>query len=213
MDTLDHTPEKDRTRQPLMTRGRILDGALAVFSRKGYHAASVDEIVTESHTSKGSVYFHFPNKQTLFLALVDKFADLVVRRVEDAISAETTGIQRVDAALRATLETFGKYRPLAKIMLVQAVGLGSVFEDKRLEVHQRFASLVRIYLDQAVAEGDLQPLDTEIAALAWMGAINEVVIQWIYAGTPEPDRIMTTLRPMLLRSVGFDASDIHGHPS
>jgi len=195
--------DKDRLKQPEQTRSRILDGALNVFSRKGYHAASVDEIVAESHTSKGSIYFHFPNKQTLFLALVDKFADLVVRRVEAAISSETTGRQRVDAALRATLETFGKYRPLAKIMMVQAVGLGSVFEDKRLEVHQRFASLIRIYLDQAVAEGDLAPLDTEIAALAWMGAINEVVIQWIYSGQPEPDRIMQTLRPMLLKSVGF----------
>lgn len=195
--------ERERTKQPETTRSRILDAALAVFSRKGYHAASVDEIVAESHTSKGSVYFHFPNKQTLFLALVDKFADLVVRRVEEAIAQETTGRQRVDAALRATLETFGKYRPLAKIMLVQAVGLGSVFEEKRLEVHHRFTSLIRQYLDQAVAEGDLSPIDTEVAAMAWMGAINEVVIQWIYSGQPEPDRIMQTLRPMLLRSVGF----------
>lgn len=195
--------ERERPKQPEATRGRILDAALSVFSRKGYHAASVDEIVSESHTSKGSIYFHFPNKQTLFLALVDKFADLVVRRVEDAISHETTGRQRVDAALRATLETFGKYRPLAKIMLVQAVGLGSVFEEKRLEVHHRFVSLIRQYLDQAIDEGDLTPIDTEVAAMAWMGAINEVVIQWIYSGHPDPERIMGTLRPMLLKSVGF----------
>jgi len=196
--------ERERPKQAEITRGRILDAALSVFSRKGYHAASVDEIVSESHTSKGSIYFHFPNKQSLFLALVDKFADLVVRRVEDAIAHETTGRRRVDAALRATLETFGKYRPLAKIMLVQAVGLGSVFEEKRLEVHHRFISLIRQYLDQAVAEGDLPPIDTEVAAMGWMGAINEVVIQWIYSGQPEPERIMNTLRPMLLKSVGFD---------
>jgi AcrR family transcriptional regulator len=56
------------------TRERILDAAIAVFSRKGYHETKVDDIVAESDTSKGSVYFHFPGKQQVFLALIDKFA-------------------------------------------------------------------------------------------------------------------------------------------
>jgi AcrR family transcriptional regulator len=191
-------------KDPEGTRSRILDAALDVFSNKGYHEASVDEIVDRSSTSKGSVYFHFPNKQKLFLALVDKFADLLERRITEAIEVEAIGIARVNAALRACLETFGKYRPLAKILLVQAVGLGSIFESKRLEVHQRFIDLIRQYLDEAIAEGDITPVDTEVVATAWMGAINEVVIQWVYVGQPDPDRIMNTLRPMLLRSVGFE---------
>ena len=140
-------------KDPEGTRSRILDAALDVFSNKGYHEASVDEIVDRSSTSKGSVYFHFPNKQKLFLALVDKFADLLERRITEAIEGEAIGIARVNAALRACLETFGKYRPLAKILLVQAVGLGSIFESKRLEVHQRFIELIRQYLDEAIAEG------------------------------------------------------------
>jgi AcrR family transcriptional regulator len=197
-------PEARAAKDPEGTRGRIVEAALSVFSRKGYHDTSVDEIVWESRTSKGAVYFHFPNKQALFLSLVDKFADLLERRVTEAISAETTGIRRVSAALQACLETFGRYRPLAKIMLVQAVGLGAIFEEKRLEVHQRFVELIRVNLDQAIAEGDVAPVDTEVVATAWMGAINEVVIQWVYTGQPDPERIIGTMRPMLLRSVGFE---------
>jgi AcrR family transcriptional regulator len=197
-------PEARTVKDPEGTRGRIVEAALSVFSRKGYHDTSVDEIVWESRTSKGAVYFLFPNKQALFLSLVDKFADLLERRVSEAISAETTGIRRVSAALQACLETFGRYRPLAKIMLVQAVGLGAIFEEKRLEVHQRFVELIRVNLEQAIAEGDVAPVDTEVVATAWMGAINEVVIQWVYTGQPEPERIIGTMRPMLLRSVGFE---------
>lgn len=193
-----------RSRDPEHTRGRILDAALNVFASKSYHEASVDEIVEQSHTSKGSVYFHFPNKQTLFLALVDKFADTLERRVNEAIAREDEGIRRVDAALRAVLETFGKYRSLAKILLVQAVGLGTAFEEKRLQVHDRFAGLIRIYLDQAVEVGDIAPVDTEVVSYAWMGAINEIIIRWVYTGQPEPARILASLRPMLLRSVGYD---------
>lgn len=200
--------ENGKSRDPDGTRSRILDSALDVFARKGYHDSSVDEIVAVSGTSKGSVYFHFPNKQRLFLALVDKFAELLERRVKEAIEGEAVGIRRVDAALKATLSTFGQYRPLAKILLVQAVGLGSVFEEKRMEVQDRFARLIQTYLDQSVQVGDIPPLDTALTAHAWLGAIYQLVIQWVYNGQPEPARIFSTLRPLLLRSVGFDLAQL-----
>ena len=185
------------------TRERILDAAIAVFSRKGYHETKVDDIVAESDTSKGSVYFHFPGKQQVFLALIDKFADLLQRRVIEAVAQESDGVKRVNLALQVCLETFAQYRGLAKIFLVQAVGLGAAFEEKRLEIHDRFAGVIRAYLDQAIASGDIAPIDTEVVAYAWMGAINEVVIRWVYTGQPELERLLTPLRTMLLRSVGI----------
>lgn len=200
MKDVSGTPGRD----PEQTRGRILDAALDVFARKGYHDASVDEIVDKAGASKGSIYFHFPNKQRLFLALVDKFADVLERRVAEAIAPEAAGIRRVRAALVAVLTTFGRYRAPAKLLLVQAVGLGSAFEEKRWEVHQRFALLIQHYLEQAIEVGDIAPVDTELVAHAWMGAINEVVIRWVYTGSPHPDRILDTLLPLLLRSVGFE---------
>ncbi|PJF27895.1 MAG: TetR/AcrR family transcriptional regulator, partial [Phototrophicales bacterium] len=92
------------------TRERILDAALEIFSNKGYHDTRLDEIVQESRTSKGSIYFYFPNKEKLFLALVDQFADLLERRVTEAIQKEAVGMRRVQAALESVLQTFGKYR-------------------------------------------------------------------------------------------------------
>lgn len=194
-------------KDPESTKARILDAALDVFSSKGYHDSTVDEIVEASATSKGSVYFHFPNKQRLFMALVDRFADLLERRVVEAISEQEIGIERVRAALQACLETFGKYRLLAKVLLVQAAGLGAAFEQKRQEVLNRFAGLVETYLIEAVEVGDLDPLDTEVVSHAWIGAINAVVIRWVYTGSPTPDRIFSTLLPVLLRGVGFEETE------
>jgi TetR/AcrR family transcriptional regulator, fatty acid metabolism regulator protein len=190
------------------TRQRILDAAIQVFASKGYHDARVDEIVAASETSKGSVYFHFPSKERIFLALIDEFARLLERRLADAIAMEPDGVRRVNAALGICLETFGRYRSLAKIFLVQAMGLGTVFEEKQVEIHERFVQIIRRHLDQAVAEGDIAPLDTEVAANAWMGAINEVVIRWVRTGQPDPDRVLPTLRTMLLRSIGVSEQRI-----
>lgn len=185
------------------TRERILDAAMNIFSAKGFHDTKLDEIVAEASTSKGSIYFHFPNKEKLFIALVDQFADLIERRVDEAIGQETQGIKRVQVALEAVLDTFSKYRRPAKLLLVQAVGLGTVFEKKRLEVNDRFALLIKTYLDEAIAIGDIQDVNTHIVSHAWMGAIYNVVIQWVYTGEPAKDDIIDALLPLLLQSVGY----------
>lgn len=195
-------------RDPVSTKTRILDAALSAFSRKGYHDTRLDDIVDESDTSKGAIYFHFANKERLFLALVDQFADLLERRVQDAIEGQAGGMTRVQIALETVLETFGRYRRPAKILLVQAVGLGTVFENKRAEVNDRFARLIQSYLDEAVELGDIAQTDTEVVAHAWMGAIYGLVIRWVTTGEPEPARIMEGLVPLLLRSVGYDAREV-----
>jgi AcrR family transcriptional regulator len=191
------------------TRQRILNAAINVFSQKGYHTTKVDEIVEASNSSKGAVYFHFPSKQEIFLGIVDEFANLLENRLSAAIDEHNSGVQRVSAALQTCLETFSAYRKLAKIFLIQAVGLGSVFEEKRQEIHNRFVNLVKRHLDDAVNDGDIPAINTGIVAYAWMGAINEVVIRWVYTGKPTPEQALPTLRAILLRSIGVSEEKIH----
>ncbi len=190
---------------PTSTKGRILDAALDIFSQKGFYNARLDEIVDASDTSKGAIYFHFPNKERLFLALVDQFADLLERRVVEAIQEEDIGINRVRVAMITILDTFGRYRRPAKILLVQAAGLGATFEEKRNEINDRFAFLIQTYLDESIEVGDIDPVDTEVVSIAWMGAIYNVVIRWVHTGEPEPDRILNSLLPILLKSVGYES--------
>ncbi len=156
-----HSPEPTQE-----TRARILEAAVTVFASKGYHDTKVDDIVSESQTSKGSFYFYFPSKQDIFLALVDTFADLLENRLRDQVNAETSGVARVNIALRVCLEIFGQYRGLAKIALVQATGLGIAFEEKRRAVNDRFIQIIRKNLDNAIADGSIPALDTEVAACA-----------------------------------------------
>jgi AcrR family transcriptional regulator len=190
------------------TQHQILDAAVEVFAEKGYHDTRVDDIVAASGTSKGSVYFHFASKEQIFFSVIDEFANRLAKGLMEAINSESQGIRRVNAALQKGLDTFGRYRPLAKIFLVQATGLGESFEQKRYEIHDRFVKIIKGYLDQAIEEEDIPMIDTEVAALAWMGAINEVVIRWVLTGEPSPTRALPTLRTLLLRSVGVSEERI-----
>jgi AcrR family transcriptional regulator len=186
----------------IATRERILDAALGVFARKGYHRALVDDIVRASSTSKGAVYHHFPNKQAVFLALVDDFAARLAGAVAAAVGARHGALPKVEGALVAALSTFAENERLARLILLEAVSLGPVYQAKRAEVAGRFAALIRGYLDEAVADGSIAPVDTRVATLAWLGAVNEIVTQWLHGDVPDLEATIPALTRILLRSIG-----------
>ncbi|HUG38380.1 MAG TPA: hypothetical protein VML54_15590, partial [Candidatus Limnocylindrales bacterium] len=77
------------------------------------------------------------------------------------------------------------------------------YQVKRAEIHGQFAALIGRYLDHAVAEGAIPPLDTRVATLAWLGAVNELVIQWLAHGEPDLlHEVVPALTPLLLHSIG-----------
>ncbi|HEV8339519.1 MAG TPA: TetR/AcrR family transcriptional regulator [bacterium] len=184
------------------TRERLLSAAMDIFAAKGYHGAVVDDIVAASGTSKGAFYHYFPSKQGIFLTLMDDLAEAVEGGVETVIGAESGALAKVEAALRVVLETAAARRDLVKILLVEAVGLGPTLEGKRLEIHGRFAGVIQRHLDRAVADGSIPPVDTSLAAQAWIGALNEVITQWLMADGGDLMARLPGLQGLLLRSIG-----------
>src|SRR2546425_6372248 len=142
------------------TRERILDAALEVFARKGYHRAIVDDIVRTSGTSKGAVYHHFPNKEAVFLALVDDFAARLARSAAAAIAEQHGALAKVECALTAALATFAANERLARLILLEAGSLRPAYPAKRAGVADRFAAPVPGDLDEAGGDRSIAPLHT-----------------------------------------------------
>ncbi|MEX0762521.1 MAG: TetR/AcrR family transcriptional regulator [Dehalococcoidia bacterium] len=183
------------------TRERILEAAEMVFADKGYHDALVDEVGRATAMSKGGLYFHFPSKEGLFFAVMDRLADKLVSRAQKAADNENSPLARAEAALDAVLTALAKRRRLARLLIVQGYSMGNAFERKRVEIFDRFANVIRGHLDDSVAAGEIEPVDTEIAARVWLGAVNEVVIYWLYAGGPSPSRSLPTIHRLLVSGI------------
>lgn len=84
-------------------RTGILDAALAVFSRSGYHAASIDDIAKEAGVSKALIYEHFASKQELYADLIARNARELSQRVAAAlVGVEVeSGVGRLATGLEA----------------------------------------------------------------------------------------------------------------
>lgn len=166
------------------TKEKILKAAIKVFAERGYHSTRVDDIADESKTSKGSIYFYFKSKQDIFLGLIEIFIDLLEKRVIKTMSnKEDHGPEQLTHTLGEIVGVFKQYRSLAKIVLIQAVGLGEIFEDQRRLFIDKFCGIVQKRLDLAIQNGSIEPIDTPLVARLWVGSMVEIVIHWIF--TPE----------------------------
>ncbi|MDR5682984.1 MAG: TetR/AcrR family transcriptional regulator [Armatimonadota bacterium] len=186
------------------TRGRILQAARTVFAARGYHGTTMDDVAREAGLSKGALYVHFPGKEDLFVSLVEDCAAALAERVLAAIGAAEGGANKVAAALRAAVEAFSENESLTRLLLIEAVGLSPALEQKRFALQAALTSLVQRHLDDAASDGDIPQQDTALAAAAWIGAVNEVVVRWLHAR--QPARLLDVVSPLttlLLRSVGF----------
>ena len=195
-----------RQERSISRQERILDAALDVFAEHGYQQATVDEIASSARTSKGGIYFHFPGKDAIFLALLDRSASLLLARVGERVGAVADPIGKVDAALLALVQTFGSHRSLARLFLVEARGAGPRFHVRMADVQARFVVFLKLQLDEAVSQELVPPFDTEVASQAWFGALNQVVTSWALAERPRPlEETYPHLRALLLRSIGLVA--------
>ena len=152
--------------------------------------------------SKGGLYFHFPRKEDLFFAVMDRLANKLVRRAERAAAKADSPVDAAAAALGAVVSALSKQKRLARLLVTQGYSMGNAFENKRTEIFDRFASVIRHRLDEAVEAGEIDEFDTGLAARVWLGAVNEIVVHWLFSGGPSPSETAPALTRMLVASIG-----------
>jgi AcrR family transcriptional regulator len=82
-------------------RAQLLKAAQAVFVRKGYHAAAMEDIADEAGVSKPVLYQHFPGKLDLYVALLDASCDNIIDSCRVALASTNDNKLRVQAAMLA----------------------------------------------------------------------------------------------------------------
>ncbi len=183
------------------TRHRILDAAEDVFAQMGYHDAPVEEIGRATSLSKGGIYFHFPSKEDLFFAVLDRLANRLESRINRAVMSAPTHLAGAEAAIEAVVNALAGRRKLARLLLLQGYSMGNSFQQTRTRIFNRFAGMIERQLSLAVESGELPQIDCKVAARIWLGAISEVLIHWLYSDGPSPQDTLPTMRKMFVNSL------------
>src|ERR1700728_4018505 len=105
-----HGPAKG-TNKGEVTERKILDAALEMFCTKGFEETTMRDIAAVAGVATGAAYYYYPSKDAIVLAFYQRSCVEMQPRIEEAIAAETGGLEnRLRTLINAKLEYFAPYR-------------------------------------------------------------------------------------------------------
>jgi AcrR family transcriptional regulator len=174
----------------LQRRAAILEAALEVFGTTGYAGSSVKQICRVARLTERYFYESFADREGCLAAL---YSELVDRVRAATTTAMMSAGDDIDDRTRAGIQTFIEYltedRRLARVALIEAVGVSSTMEERRHEVLREFAEIVTT--TWAAARSEPLSAKQHAAAVALVGGVNHLLVDWLMSGTPHTPAALT----------------------
>ncbi len=197
----------DKTRQKKdAKRTAMMQAAVRVFAEKGYHAATIRDIVAAAGVAIGTFYFYFPDKETLFVHLYEETADFLLQAIRQAISSRATLPQQIAAGLQAYVNIAVFEPAVIQLLLVGGVGAVPSLTVKQHEFREKLVQIWQRPLQNA--DTLIAPQNTQRTAEALVGGFDEVVLGLLRhpeAGSQAGTAVQELTR-FALRAVGYTGS-------
>jgi AcrR family transcriptional regulator len=159
-------------------RRLILDAAVRVFARKGYHTSRVGDIAEEAGVAHGLLYHYFRSKEELLETIFrETWRDVLdaVRAVEET---DETARDRLGGVAKILLRAWRRDPDLVRV-LVREVTRGSHLQRRIDEIDQAFAGLERI-IARGQEEGEFRAdVDARMVSYVFYGALEEILTGWV----------------------------------
>jgi TetR/AcrR family transcriptional regulator, fatty acid metabolism regulator protein len=193
---------------PVDKRRIILDAAVRVFARQGFHTCRVSDIADEAGVAYGLVYHYFQSKDevldTLFL---DRWGVLL-----EAIGEVDASDEPARAKLRAIagfiIESYRHDPDLMKVIIVEVTRAANSFGAAHLGKITEAYDQIRRIVEKAQATGEFRDSVTaEFAAMAFYGAIEQVLTGWIFGLLEESEDSYERAKDYVVETIcgGLDA--------
>ncbi|HVB75725.1 MAG TPA: TetR/AcrR family transcriptional regulator [Ktedonobacteraceae bacterium] len=172
----------------------ILQAAEEVLAEKGFFETSVDEIAARVGIAKGTVYLHFPGKEDLVIAILERNAQKMLDIVESTVASASTNREKLEAILRVVYGGFFDPRTSHLMQLPYLVVNGSelrrVFVDKKgcmRDKWDRMDVLITSILEEGKAAGEFDnTLPTPVMVSAFFSLLSPRSYERLNANTQMP---------------------------
>jgi TetR/AcrR family transcriptional regulator, fatty acid metabolism regulator protein len=159
----------------------ILDAAVRVFARQGFHTCRVSDIADEAGVAYGLVYHYFSSKDQILDTLFLERWNLMLRAIEAADGSERTPRDKLYAIASFIVDSYRHDPELMKVIIVEVTRAANTFGRTHLadirEAYALIAAIVRRAQEQGIFRPEVTP---EFAAQAFYGSIEQVLTGWIF---------------------------------
>lgn len=166
-------------------RQHILAAAYEVFSRKGYHRATVDEIIAMADTGKGTVYNYFSNKEQLFYTLVRERSEPFEVALQQVANSDVLPMEKIETVVKLSLKFYAENADLWRVLMHEIRGFGSeghsnLTPENRQKYRDGFRRVIgslETILQEGIDQGLLRRLDVTKSAYALFSVTVMMVYQ------------------------------------
>lgn len=161
-------------------RQRLMETALAHIGEAGYASLTIEKLCSAAKVSTRHFYEHFRSREALLTALFDQFSEEAARVIAERLAGESEdpverALDAVSAFVRFALEEPAR----ARLAFIETVGVSPEMESHRREAIGRFTALIAQAAEHLAARGALPQQHYHLAAVALVGATNELLVEWL----------------------------------
>lgn len=196
----------------LSLKERIIETALILFEKNGYHGVTVDQIVSESGSSKGGFYHNFKSKDELLYHIHDVFITYVLNKAREAYDNFDTPVSRLCAIIQSFTKVFDLYKPHITVFYQESTYLTGEFDQLINEKRDDYRKLIIQVIQKGQETGDFRSeVPAEIATMAIIGMVNWTYKWFNKKGPLTIETIAGIFNDMLLHSLLTEEGLEHAH--
>ena len=190
-------------------RRQILDAAVRVFARQGFHTCRVSDIADEAGVAYGLVYHYFRSKeQVLDTLFLERWDVLIATIAEVDARDDLQPREQLHAIASFIVDSYRHDPELMKVIIVEVTRAANSFGRTHLEkIREAYDGIAGI-VERAQADGTFKnDVTPEFAAMAFYGAMEQVLTAWIFDLLPGGDVEYDQAKRFVVETVcgGLDA--------
>jgi len=163
----------------------ILDAAVRVFARQGFHTCRVADIADEAGVAYGLVYHYFSSKDEVLSTLFLERWDVMLTVIAEIDAHDLPPRDKLQAVASFIVDSYARDPELMQVIIVEVTRAASTFGRTHLakirEAYEQIAAIVRSAQESGDFRTDITP---EFAAMAFYGAVEQVLTGWIFDVLP-----------------------------
>jgi AcrR family transcriptional regulator len=183
-------------------RRAILDAAVKVFARQGFHTCRVSDIADEAGVAYGLLYHYFPSKDDVLSTLFLERWGVMLQMIREVDREQLPAREKLTAIASFIVESYRHDPDLMKVIIVEVTRAANSFGQTHLDQIREAYLLIAAIVTKAQGEGAFKPeIDAEFAAMTFYGAIEQVLTGWIFGLLPPGDEHFERAKQLVVEMV------------
>jgi len=161
---------------------QILEAAVKVFARQGFHQSTVAQIAKEAGVADGTIYLYFKNKDDILVQFFSSRTKQVFESFREAVDQGQTSVDKLGNLIRRHLAEFQRDRDGAVVYQVETHQNSRLAEAQIREMSQMYRDLIAEIVVQGQQEGTIRKdIYVGLVKRFIIGAVDEVINTWLHS--------------------------------